>query len=80
MLSESEAEDTEEGKAFGLDKQGDEMADDLRDRNSRISRSKACKERLEQEKAEARPREAAPFTCTDKWGYLSRCFFWTNFQ
>ena len=53
MLSEAAAKDAEEDKIFGLDKRGDEMPDDLRDRNSRISRLKACKERLEQEKAEA---------------------------
>jgi len=53
MLSEAAAKDAEEDKAFGLDKRGDEMPDDLRDRNSRISRLKACKERLEQEKAQA---------------------------
>jgi transposase len=53
MLSEAEAKDVEEDKAYGADKRGDEMPDDLRDRNSRINRLKACKERLEQEKAEA---------------------------
>ena len=35
MLSEPKAKETEEDKAFGPDKPGDEMADDLRDRNSR---------------------------------------------
>ena len=53
MLSEAEDKDAEEDKAFGPDKRGDEMPDDLRDRNSRINRLKACKERLEQEKAQA---------------------------
>ena len=53
MLSEASAKDAEEDKAFGLDKRGDEMPDDLRNRNSRISRLKACKERLEREKAQA---------------------------
>ena len=53
MLSEAESKDAEEDKAYGADKQGDEMPDDLRDRNSRINRLKACKERLEQQKAEA---------------------------
>lgn len=53
MLSEATAKDAEEDKAFGSDKRGDEMPEDLRDRNSRISRLKACKERLEQQKAEA---------------------------
>jgi len=53
MLSEAQAKDAEEDKAFGADKRGDEMPDDLRDRNSRINRLKACKERLEREKAQA---------------------------
>jgi len=53
MLSEAEAKDTEEDKAYGADKRGDEMPDDLRDRNSRINRLKACKSRLEHQKAEA---------------------------
>lgn len=51
MLSEAAAKDAEEDKAFGPDKRGDEMPDDLRDRNSRINRLRACKERLEQENA-----------------------------
>jgi hypothetical protein len=53
MLSEAAAKDAEEDNTFGPDKRGDEMPDDLRDRNSRISRLKACQERLEQEKAQA---------------------------
>lgn len=53
MLSEAEAKDAEEDKAYGADKRGDEMPDDLQDRKSRINRLKACKARLEQEKAEA---------------------------
>jgi len=54
MLSEAAAKDTEEDTAFGPDKRGDEMPEDLRDRNSRINRLKACKERLEREKTQAR--------------------------
>ena len=53
MLSEAAAKDAEEDNAYGTDKRGDEMPEDLRDRNSRITRLKACKERLEQEKAQA---------------------------
>jgi len=53
MLSEAEAKDAEEDKAYGTDKRGDEMPEDLRDRNSRINRLKACKERLERQKAQA---------------------------
>jgi transposase len=53
MLSEADAKDAEEDKAYGADKRGDELPEDMRDRNSRISRLKACKERLEHQKAEA---------------------------
>ena len=53
MLSEAEAKDAEEDKAYGADKRGDEMPEDMRDRNSRINRLKACKERLDHQKAEA---------------------------
>ena len=53
MLSEADAKDAEEDKAYGADKRGDELPEDMRDRNSRINRLKACKERLEHQKAEA---------------------------
>jgi transposase len=59
MLSEAEAKDAEEDKTFGPDKRGDELPEDLRDRNSRLNRLKACKERLEREKAEARQTQQA---------------------
>lgn len=52
MLSEAAAKDAEEDKALGADKRGDELPEELRNRNSRISRLKACKERLEGEKAQ----------------------------
>lgn len=53
MLSEAEAKDAEEDETYGADKRGDELPEEMRDRNSRINRLKACKARLEQEKAEA---------------------------
>ena len=53
MLSEAEAKDAEEDNAYGVDKRGDELPEDMRDRNSRINRLKACKERLEHQKAQA---------------------------
>jgi len=53
MFSEAAAKDAEEDEAYGADKRGDELPEDMRDRNSRINRLKACKARLEQEKAEA---------------------------
>ena len=51
MLSEAQTKDAEEDSTFGADQRGDEMPEDLKDRNSRISRLKACKKRLEEEKA-----------------------------
>ncbi len=54
MLSEAEAKDAEEDKTFGPDNRGDELPEDLRDRNSRLERLKACKQRLECERAEAK--------------------------
>ncbi len=54
MLAEADTKDAEEDKAFGPDKRGDELPEDLRDRNSRLERLQACKQRLEREKAEAR--------------------------
>jgi transposase len=53
MLSEADAKDSEEDKAYGADKRGDELPEDLQDRKSRINRLKACQERLEHQKAEA---------------------------
>jgi len=53
MLAEADAKDAEEDNLYGKDKRGDELPEDLRDRDSRLRRLKACKERLEREKAEA---------------------------
>ena len=52
MLSEAAAKDAQEDKAFGTDNRGDEMPEELRNRDSRINRLKACKERLERQKAQ----------------------------
>lgn len=54
MLKEADATDAEEDKLYGKDKCGDELPEDLRDRDSRLKRLKACKERLDREKAEAK--------------------------
>jgi len=54
MFSEAASQDTQEDEAFGADKRGDEIPEDLRDRHSRIDRLKACQERLEREKTLAR--------------------------
>jgi transposase len=53
MLAEAAAKDAQEDKTFGPDNRGDELPDDLRDRNSRLNRLKACQERLEREKTDA---------------------------
>ena len=53
MLSEAEAKDAEEDNAYGADNRGDELPEALRDRNSRINRLNACKERLARQQAEA---------------------------
>ncbi len=53
ILTEAAAKDAEEDKTFGSDKRGDELPEELRDRNSRLNRLKSCKERLEREKAES---------------------------
>jgi len=53
MLSEADTKDAEEDKAYGADRRGDELPEEMRDRNSRINRLKACKERLEYQKAQA---------------------------
>lgn len=57
MLSEAEDKDAQEDKAYGSDKRGDELPEELRNRKSRINRLKACKERLEQEKTEAQKQQ-----------------------
>jgi len=59
MLAEAAAKDAEEDNAFGPDKRGDELPKDLQDRNRRLNRLQACKERLEREKAEARQAQQA---------------------
>lgn len=53
MLAEAETKDTEEDIAFGKDKRGDELPDDLRTREGRLKRLKECKARLEKERVAA---------------------------
>ena len=53
MLSEAEIKDVEEDKAFGKDKRGDELPEDLRHRNGRRKRLQEAKDRLEKERLEA---------------------------
>lgn len=51
MLSEAEATAAGEDERFGEDQRGDELPEELRDRNSRLRRLLECKQRLEEEAA-----------------------------
>jgi hypothetical protein len=53
MLAEAEAKDAEEDEAFGKDKRGDELPEDLRSREGRLKRLKECRDRLARERQEA---------------------------
>lgn len=59
MLTEADVKDREEDAAFGADKRGDELPEELQDRHSRRARLQACKERLQREQAEARQAQQA---------------------
>jgi transposase len=62
MLAEAEAIDQAEDEAFGEDHRGDEVAPELRRRESRLEKLRAAKEAIEaeaREKAEAAAREKA---------------------
>jgi hypothetical protein len=52
MLAEAEATDSEEDRAHGPRKNGDSLPEGLRNRQERLKRLKACKERLETEAEE----------------------------
>lgn len=54
MFAEAEKKDRAEDRAFGRDRRGDETPAELRNREARISRLKACRERLAREEARAR--------------------------
>jgi len=53
MLAEAEAKDAQEDAAFGKDRRGDELPDDLRTREGRLKRLQECKARLEKERIAA---------------------------
>ena len=53
ILDEAEKTDADEDRRFGADKRGDELPPELRDREGRLARLKAAKERLEKEAADA---------------------------
>lgn len=58
MLDEAEAVDAEEDAKYGKDRRGDELPEDLRNRESRLKRLAEAKARLEQEAAEAAAKQA----------------------
>ena len=53
MLAEAEAKDAEEDAAFGEDRRGDELPENLRSREGRLKRLREAKERLARERLEA---------------------------
>jgi hypothetical protein len=53
MLAEAAAKDAEEDTAFGKDRRGDELPENLRSRNERLKRLEEARERLERERLEA---------------------------
>ncbi|MEA3303750.1 MAG: transposase [Pseudomonadota bacterium] len=53
MLAEAEAKDAEDDTAFGKDRRGDELPEDLRTREGRFKRLQECKARLEEERIAA---------------------------
>ena len=53
MLTEAQATDTAEDRQYGSERCGDELPEALRDRTSRLTRLRACQERLEREAADA---------------------------
>jgi transposase len=57
MFTEAEKKDRAEDRLFGRDRRGDETPAELRNREARISRLKACRERLEREEARARRKQ-----------------------
>jgi hypothetical protein len=53
ILDEAAAKDAEEDRLYGPDNRGDEIPDELKDRQKRLARLQEAKKRLEQEAAEA---------------------------
>jgi len=58
MLAEAREKDEEEDRIFGKDSRGDEIPPGLKDRRSRLTRLKECRERLAREKEEKAQRQA----------------------
>jgi transposase len=58
MLSEAAAKDAEEDALCGEQRRGDELPEELKDRQSRLARLKACKEQMEREAKAAAAEQA----------------------
>jgi transposase len=58
MLEEAAVKDEEEDQLYGSDKRGDELPEDLQDRDKRLARLKEAKQRLKQEAEEAVSKQA----------------------
>lgn len=59
MLTEAQATDADEDRQYGAARCGDELPEALRDRTSRLTRLRACQERLEREAADATAQQQA---------------------
>lgn len=59
MLTEAQATDADEDRQYGSERCGDELPEALRDRTSRLTRLRACQERLEREAADATAQQQA---------------------
>lgn len=59
MFQEAETVDAAEDALFGADRRGDELPEELKDRHSRIARLKECKQRLDEEAAQAKDAQQA---------------------
>jgi len=58
MLEEAAIQDEEEDRLYGSDKRGDELPEDLQDRDKRLARLKEAKQRLKQEAEETASKQA----------------------
>lgn len=58
MLQEAQAKDAEEDALYGKERRGDELPEELRDRQGRLARLKACKEQMEREAQETAVQQA----------------------
>ena len=59
MFQEAEATDAAEDTLFGADRRGDELPKELQEPHSRLARLKQCKERLDEQAAQAKEEQQA---------------------